>query len=175
MANVSADQAPARSEIGLTAACALVVILSIELVAAPGLARAAEAADGAGRPQNQPALAPAPVTSHAPAVNPVSGAPSPSRWAHVPRWQKVLGVGATLVGLAAVGTGAYLLWLDGQDACSPRGKGCPYNEYQTALAGWLLVVGGTVASLGGVTLLLVPPIGESRSHAVAGLAVSARF
>jgi hypothetical protein len=43
------------------------------------------------------------------------------------------------------------------------------------LAGWLLVAGGTAASLGGVTLLLLPPIGESRGHAVAGLAVSGSF
>jgi hypothetical protein len=171
MANVSTDQAPARSEMGLAAVCALAAILGFEFVAAPGLARAAEAADGEGR--SQP-VAPAPVATNSPTLNTVSGAPSASRWARVPAWQKVLGVGATLVGLAAVGTGAYLLWLDGQNGCSPPSKTCQYKR-ETALPGWLLMAGGTAAGLGGVTLLLIPPIGESRSHAVVGLALSARF
>jgi len=82
-------------------------------------------------------------------------------------------VGAILTGLAAVGSGAFLLWLDGQSSCWPAK--CSASNYHTALAGWLLMAGGTAASLGGVTLLLVPPTGESRSHAVAGLALSARF
>jgi hypothetical protein len=170
MANVSTDQAPARSEMRLAAVCALIAILGIELAAAPGLARAAEAADGEGR--SQP-VAPAPVATNSPTLNTVSGAPSASCWARVPAWQKVLGVGATLVGLAAVGTGAYLLWLD-QASCSPSVKYCASHR-ETALPGWLLMAGGTAAGLGGVTLLLIPPIGESRSHAVAGLALSARF
>ena len=171
MPNVRTDQAPARSETGLAAVRTLIAILAIELVAAPGVARAAEV--GAG--MAQPLLAPAPVASSPPAENPVSGPPSPSRWARVSPWQKVLGVGATLAGLAAVSGGAYLLWMDGQEACSPPGSQCQF-KHQTALAGWLLVAGGTAASLGGVTLLLVPPIGQSRSgHAVAGLALSARF
>jgi hypothetical protein len=171
MANLRTDLARARSEIRLAAACTLIAILVVELGAAPGLAWATEAAAGAGLPQ--PAVAPAPVTSNAPAVNPVSETPPASRWARVPAWQKVLGVGATLVGLAAVGTGAYLLWFD-QASCSPSVKRCASHR-QTALAGWLLMAGGTAASLGGVTLLLVPPIGESRGRALAGLAVSARF
>jgi hypothetical protein len=164
MVNLRTDQAPARSEIGLAAVCVPIAILVVELVAAPSLAWAAEAATGAGL--TPPSLAPAPVAGSAPAANPVLGAPAPSRWARVPAWQKVLGVGATLVGLAAVGTGAYLLWLDGQ----PRAYKRP-----TALAGWLLMAGGTAASLGGVTFLLVPPSGESRGRALAGLAVSVRF
>jgi hypothetical protein len=170
MANVSTDQAPARSEMRLAAVCVLVAILGFELGAAPGLARAAEAADGEGR--SQP-VAPAPVATNSPTLNTVSGAPSASRWARVPAWQKVLGVGATLVGLAAVGTGAYLLWFD-QASCSPSVERCASHR-QTALPGWLLMAGGTATSLAGVTLLLVPPIGESRGRAVAGLAVSARF
>jgi hypothetical protein len=165
MVNLRTDQAPARSEIGLAAVCVPIAILVVELVAAPGLAWAAEAVTGAGL--TPPSLAPAPVAGSAPTANPVLGAPAPSRWARVPAWQKVLGVGATLVGLAAVGTGAYLLWLDGQ-------KTGAFTD-QTALAGWLLVAGGTAASLGGVTFLLLPPSGESRGHALAGLAVSARF
>jgi len=165
MVNLRTDQAPARSEIGWAAACTLVAILVVELFAAPGFAWATEAAAGAALPQ--PAVGPAPTTPNASAANPVLGAPAPSRWARVPAWQKILGVGATLVGLAAVGTGAYLLWLDGQ-------KTGAFTD-QTALAGWLLVAGGTAASLGGVTFLLLPPIGEPRGHAVAGLAVSARF
>ena len=169
-----ADQAPARSEIGLAWACALIAILSVELVAAPGLAWAAEATDAVGgRQQNQPALVPASVATNPPAVNVVSGSPAPSRWARLPAWQKVLGVGAALAGLAAVGGGAFLLWLDGQSSCWPAK--CQASHYHTALAGWLLMAGGTAASLGGVTLLLVPPIGESRGHAGAGLALSARF
>jgi hypothetical protein len=174
MANVRADQAPARSEIGLAAVFALGAALSVALVVAPGSAQAAEAANVVGLPQSQPSLLHPPVTTTAPAVNAVSGSPSPSRWARVPRWQKVLGVGAILTGLAAVGSGAYLLWLDGQYTC--RSAACPpSNKYNTALAGWLLMAGGTAASLGGVSLLLVPPIGESRSHAVARLALSAAF
>ena len=173
MVNLRTDQAPARSEIGWAAACTLVAILAVGLFAAPGLAWATEAAAAAALAQ--PAVGPAPTTPNASAANPVLGAPAPSRWARVPAWQKVLGVGATLVGLAAVGTGAYLLWLDGQNACARPGIPCAYPEYQTAMAGWLLMAGGTAASLGGVTFLLVPPIGESRGHALAGLAVSARF
>jgi hypothetical protein len=161
----------------LAAACAVIAILSVELAAAPGIAWADEAWEATKPTQNQPSLAPAPAKTNASAV---SAAPSPSRWARVPAWQKVLGVGAILTGLAAVGTGAYLLWLDGQNACSPSatkpgGSSCAYPEHQTALAGWLLMAGGAAASLGGVTFLLVPPIGESRSHAAAGLALSARF
>ena len=173
MANARADQAPARSEIGLAAACTLIAILSVAFVAAPGRAWAAEATDAVSRPQNQPALAPTPVTTSPPAVDAASGSPFPSRWARVPTWQKVLGVGAILTGLAAVGSGAFLLWLDGQSSCWPAK--CSASNYHTALTGWLLMAGGTAASLGGVTLLLVPPTGESRSHAVAGLALSARF
>ena len=173
MANARADQAPARSEISLAAACTLIAILSVELVAAPGRAWAAEATDAESRPQNQPALAPTPMTTNPPAVDAASISPSPSRWARVPTWQRVLGVGAILTGLAAVGSGAFLLWLDGQSSCWPAK--CSASNYHTALAGWLLVAGGTAASLGGVTLLLVPPTGESRSHPVAGLALSASF
>jgi hypothetical protein len=173
MANLRGDQAPAPSEIGLAAVSTLVAIL-VALIDAPGLAQAAEG--GADLPQagNPSSLAPAPVMTTAPAADDVSGAPSPTRWARVPRWQKALGVGAILAGLAAVGSGAYLLWLDGQYTC--RSAGCtPFDKYNTALAGWLLMAGGTAASLGGVTLVLVPPIGESRSRAVAGLALSACF
>jgi hypothetical protein len=174
MTNARADQAPARSAIGLPSACTLVATLGLALVAAPGLARAAETADGASLPQDRHVLAPAPVMTGAPSLNSVAGTAAPSRWARVPLWQKMLGVGASLAGLAAVGSGAYLLWRDGQAACSPPSGTCAYH-HQTALAGWLLVAGGTAASLGGVTLLLLPPIGESRGHAVARLAVSARF
>jgi hypothetical protein len=171
MVNLRTDQAPARSEIGWAAVCTLVAILVVELFAAPGLAWATEAAAAAALAQ--PAVGPAPTTPNASAANPVLGAPAPSRWARVPAWQKVLGMGATLVGLAAVGAGAYLLWLD-QASCSPSVKYCASHR-ETALPGWLLMAGGTAASLGGVTFLLVPPIGESRGRAVAGLAVSARF
>jgi hypothetical protein len=174
MSSVRADQAPARSAIGLAIVCTLVATLGLALVATPGLALAAETADAAGLPQDQHVLAPAPVMTGAPSVNSVAGTAAPSRWARVRLWQKVLGVGATLAGLAAVGSGAYLLWRDGQAACSPPSGTCAYH-HQTALAGWLLVAGGTAASLGGVTLLLLPPIGESRGHAVAGLAVSGSF
>jgi|GEM_PF-3376215 hypothetical protein len=174
MTNVRADQAPARSAIGLATVRALVVTLSLALVATPGLVRAAETADAAGLPQDQHVLAPAPVTTGAPSVNSVAGTAAPSRWARVPLWQKVLGVGASLAGLAAVGSGAYLLWRDGQAACSPPTGTCAYH-HRAALAGWLLVAGGTAASLGGVTLVLLPPIGESRGHAVARLAVYASF
>ena len=104
MVNLRTDQAPARSEIGWAAACTLVAILVVELFAAPGFAWATEAAAGAALPQ--PAVGPAPTTPNASAANPVLGAPAPSRWARVPAWQKILGVGATLVGLAAVGTPA---------------------------------------------------------------------
>jgi len=173
MANARADQTPARSEIGLAAACALIAMLSLELVAAPGRAWAAEVTDAASRPQNQPALAPTPVMSNSPTLDAASGSPSPSHWARVPTWQRVLGVGAILTGLAAVGSGAFLLWLDGQSSCWPAK--CSASNYHTALAGWLLMAGGTAASLGGVTLLLVPPTAESRSRPVAGLALSARF
>jgi hypothetical protein len=79
-----------------------------------------------------------------------------------------------LVGLAAVGGGAYLLWLDGQAGCSSSDGGCASTRH-TALAGWLLVAGGTAATLGGVTLVLLPPIGDSRGHAMSGLALSATF
>jgi hypothetical protein len=168
MPNVRTDQAPARSETGLAAVGTLIAVLVVALVAAPGLAWAG------GADLAQPALAPAPVASNSPAKDAASGASSPSRWARLSLWQKVLGAGATLAGLAAVGSGAYLLWLDGQDACSPPGHQCRYR-HQTALSGWLLVAGGAAASLGGVTLLLVPPIGESHSHAITGLALSARF
>jgi hypothetical protein len=173
MANVRVDQAPARSELGSAAVSTLAAILSIALVVAPGSAQAAGAADGAGIAQNHPSLLPAPVTTTAPAVDTVSGAPSPTRWARLPRWQKVLGVGAILTGLAAVGSGAYLLWLDGQAACQPAP--CQSSNYNTALAGWLLMAGGAAASLGGVTLVLVPPVGEARNHAAAGLELSAAF
>ena len=172
MANVRADQAPARSEIGLAAVCALIAILSLQLIAAPGSALAAEAADAVGIPQNQPSLLPTPAATTAPAVNAVSGSPSPTRWTRLPRWQKVFGVGAILTGLAAVGSGAYLLWLDGQPAC---GLAACASSYHTALAGWLLMAGGTAASLGGVTLILVPPIGKAGNHAAAGLALYATF
>ena len=131
MANVRADQAPARSEIGLATVFTLGAALSLALVAAPGSALAADAADGAGIPQSQPALLPAPMTTTTPAVDTVSGAPSPTRWARLPRWQKVLGVGAILTGLAAVGGGAYLLWLDGQATCRPAG--CPPSTNTTPL------------------------------------------
>jgi hypothetical protein len=170
MASGRTDQAPDRWEIGLAVASTLVAILGVVLVAAPGPAWAAEAADQAG-PQNQPSLLPAPVTTAAPTVNAVSDSPSPSSWARVPGWQKVLGVGAILTGLAAVGAGAYLFWLDGQSA-RPESTSSKYN---TAWAGWLLMGGGTAASLGGVALLLVPPTGGSPGHPVAGLALSAKF
>jgi hypothetical protein len=166
MTNVRADQAPARSDLAVV--CTLVATLSLA-IATPGLARAAETANEAARPQ---ALAPALAPTNVPAVDSVAEAPSPSRWARLPLWQKVLGVGASLVGLAAVGSGAYFLWQDGQATCSAGT--CPYH-HQTALAGWLLVAGGAATSLGGVTLVLLPPIGESRGHAVARLAVSGSF
>ena len=177
MVTLTRDQAPARWETCLAVVCPLIAILGVQLVAAPNLAWAANAADGASRPPDQHSLAPAPMTTNAPAVNTVADTPSPSRWAQVPLWQKVLGVGASLVGLAAVGTGAYLLWLNGQAACSagPRGSRCPYSDHQTALAGWLIVAGGAATSLGGVTLVLMPPIGGSRGRTVAGLTVSASF
>ena len=171
MANLRTDQARARLEIRLAAACMPIAILVVGFVTPPGLGWAAEAAAGASLAQ--PTLAPTPATTDASAANPVPGTPAPSRWARVPAWQKVLGVGATLVGLAAVGTGAYLLWLD-RASCSPSVKSCASHR-ETALPGWLLMAGGTAASLGGVTFLLVPPLGESRGHALAGLAVSARF
>jgi hypothetical protein len=174
MSSVRADQAPARSAIGLAAICTLLATLSFALVAWHGLAWAAETADGASRSQDQHSLAATPVTSNAPAQNSGTDTPSPSRWTRLPLWQKVLGVGATLAGLAAVGSGAYLLWLDGQAACSPPAGPCAYH-HETALAGWLLVAGGAATSLGGVTLVLLPPIGESRGHAVARLAVSGSF
>jgi hypothetical protein len=79
-----------------------------------------------------------------------------------------------LAGLAAVGGGAYFLWQDGQSTCSTSTKTCAYH-HQTALAGWLLVAGGAAFSLGGVTLVLLPPVGESHGHAVARLAVSGSF
>jgi hypothetical protein len=173
MAHVRADQAPARSEIGLAAVCTLVAILILQVIAAPGSALAAEAADAAGIPQKQPSLLPTPVATDASAVNAVSGSPSPSRWARLPRWQKVFGVGAILTGLAAVGSGAYLLWLDGQAACWPAK--CVSSKYNTALAGWLLMAGGTAASLGGVTLILVPPMDKAGNHAAAGLALYATY
>jgi hypothetical protein len=174
MTKLRAEQAPARSAIGLAGVCALVATLSLELVIAPGLARAAETADESARPQDQHLLASAPVTTSAPSVNSIADMSSPSRWARLPLWQKVLGVGAALAGLAAVGGGAYLLWRDGQAACSPPSGACAYH-HETALAGWLLVAGGAVVSLGGVTLVLLPPLGESRSHAAARLAVAASF
>ncbi|HJX65059.1 MAG TPA: hypothetical protein VJ860_14040 [Polyangia bacterium] len=174
MTNVRADQAPARAAIGLATVCTLVATLGLEFVVAPGLARAAETADGASLPQDQHLLAPAPAPTSVPAVDSVADAPSPSRWARLPLWQKVLGVGASLVGLAAVGSGAYFLWQDGRAACSPPSGTCAYH-HQTALAGWLLVAGGTAASLGGVTLVLLPPIGASSGRAVARLALSASF
>jgi hypothetical protein len=174
MSSVRADQAPTRSAIGLAAACTLVATLGLALVATPGLARAAETADRASLPQDQPVLAPAPVATGAPSLDSVAGTAAPSRWARVPLWQKVLGVGASLAGLVAVGSGAYLLWRDGQAACSPPSGTCAYH-HETALAGWLLVAGGTAASLGGVMLVLLPPIGESRGHAAARLAVSGTF
>jgi hypothetical protein len=172
MANVRAAQAPARSAIGLAAVFTLGAALGVALVATPVFAQAAEAAEVAGIPQHQPSLVPAPVTT-APTADAVSDALPPTRWARLPRWQKVFGVGAILTGLAAVGSGAYLLWLDGQPACRPAG--CVSSRYNTALAGWLLMAGGTAASLAGVTLVLVPPIGGARSHAAAGLALSATF
>jgi len=169
MTNVRADHPPARS--GLAAVCALVATFSLTL-ATPGLARAAETANGAARPQDPHVPAAAPAPTSVPAVDSVADAPSPSRWARLPLWQKVLGVGASLVGLAAVGSGAYFLWQDGQSTCSSGT--CAYH-HQTALAGWLLVAGGAAFSVGGVTLVLLPPIGESRGQAVARLAVSGRF
>ncbi len=171
MANVRTAQAPARSGMGLAAVCTLVAILSAELVVAPGFAWAAEAAGGAGLPQSS--LSPPPVMSNALTTKHVSDASSISRWTLVPAWQKVLGVGATLVGLAAVGAGAYLLWRDGQYGCWPAP--CKSAQFHTALAGWLLVAGGAAVSLGGVTFLLLPPIGEPGGRALAGLAVSAKF
>jgi hypothetical protein len=168
MTNVRADQAPARSDLAVV--CTLVATLSLA-IATPGLARAAETANEAARPQ---ALAPALAPTNVPAVDSVAEAPSPSRWARLPLWQKVLGLGASLVGLAAVGGGAYFLWQDGQAACSPPSGTCAYH-HKTALAGWLFVAGGTAASLGGVTLVLLPPIGASSGHAVARLALSASF
>jgi hypothetical protein len=173
MSSVRADQAPARSAIGLATVCTLVATLGLALVATPG-ALASETANAAGLLQDQHVLAPAPVMTGAPSVNFLAGTAAPSRWARVRLWQKVLGVGASLAGLAAVGSGAYLLWRNGQAACSPPSGSCAYH-HQTALAGWLLVAGGTAVSLGGVTLLLLPPIGESRGRAVARLAVSASF
>ena len=173
MANVRADQAPARSAIGLAAVFTLGAALGVALVATQGSAQAAEAEDVAGISQHQPSLLPAPVTTTVPTADAVSDALPPTRWARLPRWQKVFGVGAILTGLAAVGSGAYLLWLDGQPACRPAG--CVSSRYNTALAGWLLMAGGTAASLAGVTLVLVPPIGGARSHAAAGLALSATF
>ncbi|MGB8298187.1 MAG: hypothetical protein WCG85_22425 [Polyangia bacterium] len=171
MTSVRADQAPAR--LGSAAVCALVATLSLAL-AAPGIARAAETGNEAARPQDSRGLAPAPAPSNVPAVNFVAETPSPSRWARLPLWQKVLGVGASLAGLAAVGSGAYFLWQDGQSTCSASTKTCAYH-HQTALAGWLLVAGGAATSLGGVTLVLLPAIGESHGHATARLAVSGSF
>jgi hypothetical protein len=171
MTSVRADQPPAR--LGLAAVCTLVATLSFA-PATPGLARAAEAGNEAARSQDLRALAPAPAPTNVPAVNFVAETRSPSRWARLPLWQKVLGVGASLGGLAAVGGGAYFLWQDGQSTCSASSKTCAYH-HQTALAGWLLVAGGAAASLGGVTLVLLPPIGESHGHAVARLAVSGGF
>ena len=138
MANVRAAQAPARSAIGLAAVFTLGAALVVALVATPVFAQAAEAADVAGIPQHQPSLVPAPVTTTAPTADAVSDALPPTRWARLPRWQKVFGVGAILTGLAAVGSGAYLLWLDGQPACRPAG--CVSSRYNTALTGWLLAL-----------------------------------
>jgi hypothetical protein len=170
MTSVKADQAPAR--LGLAAICTLAT-LSLAL-ATPGLARAAETGNEAARPQDSRALVPAQAPTNAPEVNLLADTPSSSRWALLPLWQKVLGVGASLAGLAAVGGGAYFLWQDGQSTCSTSTKTCAYH-HQTALAGWLLVAGGAAFSLGGVTLVLLPPVGESHGHAVARLAVSGSF
>jgi hypothetical protein len=171
MTSVKADQAPAR--LGLAAVCTLVATLSLAL-AAPGIARAAETGNEAARPQDPRAVVPAPAPTNAPEVNLLADTPSPSRWARLPLWQKVLGVGASLAGLAAVGGGAFFLWQDGQSNCAASTKTCAYH-HQTALAGWLLVAGGAAASLGGVTLVLLPPLGESHGNTVARLAVSGSF
>lgn len=155
--------------IGTVGTCALGAMLAFEIGAPLGVARAAEAAAGAA-PQQPGDLTPAPTTPDASGLTSTSDAPSSSAWAPVPGWQKAVGVGATLVGLAAVASGAYLVWY----TCNSDSSSCLY-PHKTAPAGWLLIAGGAAATLGGVTLVLVPIGGKSAGHAVAGLAMSGAY
>jgi hypothetical protein len=146
---------------GAVLICALTAQLGSEM-ACP-----AAQAGAAGLPTQDVAIAPAPTPMKidGPAA---SSAPPSSLWTTVPLWRKVLGISSTLVGLAAVGTGAYLLWYN--TTC--EGDPCPF-PHDTALPGWLLVAGGAAASLGGITLILVP--GPAESRPVARLVFSGTF
>jgi len=175
MANVKAEPAP---RIGASAVGALVVIIGVELGVPSGIAWGAEVAPGAAVQQSGDRPSLAPTAPSAPGVNAISNEPPLSRGARVPGWRTALGVGVTVVGLAAVASGAYFLWQNGQryDCLPPDSNGvrCLHTR-NYALAAWLLVAGGAAATLGGVTLAVVPVAGESGGHAPAGLAVSAVF
>jgi hypothetical protein len=155
MANVRA------AKIAKATVCTLVALLVAETAGPWGVAWAAET--GNHPAVEQPARSPA----EAPAA---AGTPPASLWTTIPVWRKILGISTTLVGLAAVGGGAYFLSENG--TCPSGASTCTFPR-STAMAGWLLVAGGAAATLGGVTMMLVPV--SSESHAVAGFGFVAAF
>ena len=149
------------AKMGAVAVCTLVALLVAEIAGPWGVAWATETGI-------QPAVEPA---GRSPAESPAAAGTLPSSlWTTIPLWRKILGISTTLVGLAAVGGGAYFLWEN--NTCPSGANTCAY-PHNTALAGWLLVAGGAAATLGGVTMILVPVSNES--HAVAGLGLVAAF
>jgi len=155
------SSASAAKAAGAISICVLASLLGLDLTSP------AAQAGKADPPVQNAGITPAPTPMKIDAPVP-SGTPPRSLWTTVPAWRKVLGIGTTLVGLAAVGTGAYLLW----DNNTCHGEPCPFS-HDTALPGWLLVAGGAAASLGGVTLILVP--GPAESRPVARLLFSGTF
>jgi len=94
---------------------------------------------------------PTAVASTTPPTSPASlwgGTPS-SHESASRSWPLWAAGGAALVGVAAVGTGAWLVHRDGQDACAslPGGARCG-KVYDTATVGWVAVGTGAAALVG---------------------------
>jgi hypothetical protein len=150
------------AKIGAITVCTLVALLVAEIASPWGVAWATETG-------NHPAVEQA---GRSPTETPAaSGTPPSSLWTTIPLWRKILAISTTLVGLAAVGGGAYFLWEN--NTCPSSGNTCAYTPHASVLASWLLVAGGAAATLGGVTMMLVPI--SSESHAVAGFGLVAAF
>jgi hypothetical protein len=110
---------------------------------------------------------PLPVTI----VNPPLPAPTPE-W-HVPR---PLSIAALAGGVVLIGTGIYLLHIDGQGTCNlASGQSqCP-QVHATGALGTGMIVGGSLAALGGLTgLIFFGPSMANTQVGFSGSSISVR-
>ncbi len=92
------------------------------------------------------------VPSRKPVVGPVPAAPTQAtaEESSAPRWRSALGIGAMVVGAAAVGSGIYALARDGKRDCDD--PVCPRVYPKTAVSGWVQTGLGGATMVGGVLL-----------------------